>query len=130
MTQPKFEVGEMVITQHATYFSEYDGMPGVVTRSLQTRLCMDLNLMTKYYAHVYRVRLLVRGGPSFCFRPWQLRKPGSGEELESEKPARKSTKDEKKADNDRLLILHRGNIGGSNFFDSRSDVRKRAANVV
>ena len=90
MTQPKFKVGEMVITQHATYFTEFDGSLGVITQPLQRRLCTDLNLMERVYAHVYGVRLLVKGEPHLWFRPWQLRKLGSGDQLDSQKTAQAS----------------------------------------
>ena len=90
MTYPKFEVGEMVVAQHATYFSEYDGSPGIVTQPLGIRRGMDLNLMEKVFAHVYGVRLLVRGEPSFWFRPWQLRKIGSKDYLELGEPDKAS----------------------------------------
>ena len=85
MAQPKFEVGEMVITQYATYFSEFDGSLGVITQPLQRKLCKDLNLMRQVYSHVYQVRLLVKGETHLWLRPWQLRKLGSGEKSKSRK---------------------------------------------
>ena len=73
MAYPKFKVGEMVITQHATYFTEFDGSLGVVIYPLQRKLCMDLNLMERVPADVYGVKLLLNGEPRFWLRPWQLR---------------------------------------------------------
>ena len=70
MAQPIFEIGELVITQHATYFSELDGSLGIITKPLQRKLCTDLHLMEKVYGHVYGVRLLVKGEPQLTFRNW------------------------------------------------------------
>ena len=93
MAYPKFKVGEMVITQHATYYAEFDGSLAVVTQPLQRKLCMDLNLKESVYGHVYQARLLVHGEPHLWFRPWQLRKLGSGRKSKSKeisgKPGRK-----------------------------------------
>ena len=90
MAYPKFKVGEMVITQHATYFTEFDGSLGVVIYPLQRKLCMDLNLMERVPGHVYGVKLLVKGEPRLCLRPWQLRKLQSGEESDTATASRKS----------------------------------------
>ena len=76
MAYPKFKVGELVITQHATFFTEFNGSLGVVILPLGRRECTDLNQMKKVYAHVYGVRLLREGEPRLWFRPWQLRKLG------------------------------------------------------
>jgi hypothetical protein len=90
MAYSKFQVGEIVITQHATYFSEFDGSLGVVIYPLQRRLCLDLNLMERVYSHVYGVQLLVSGEPRLWFRPWQLRKPGSDAKFDAATACRKS----------------------------------------
>ena len=90
MTQPKFKVGEMVITQHATYFTEFDGSLGVITQPLRRKFCRDLNLMTQVYSHVYQVRLLVEGEPHLWLRPWQLKKLGFGRNFKPGKMTRKS----------------------------------------
>ena len=90
MAYSKFQVGEMVITQHATYFNEFDGSLGVVIYPLQRKLCLDLNLMERVYAHVYVVQLLVSGEPRLCFRPWQLRKPAGDAEFDAASVSRKS----------------------------------------
>ena len=95
MAQPKFSVGEMVITQHATYFSELDGSLGIITQPLQRRLCNDLNLMEKVYGHVYQVKLLVEGEPRLSLRPWQLRKLGSSDAFETKNKAKVSRRKQK-----------------------------------
>ena len=90
MTQQKFEVGEMAITQHATYFSEFDGSLCIITQPLQIKLCKDLNLMEKVHSHVYEVRLMLKGEPRFWLRPWQLRRLGYGDKFESGKATKAS----------------------------------------
>ncbi|MGD2171374.1 MAG: hypothetical protein PVJ78_05195 [Gammaproteobacteria bacterium] len=95
MAQPIFEIGELVITQHATYFSELDGSLGIITKPLQRKLCTDLHLMEKVYGHVYGVRLLVKGEPQLYLRPWQLRKLGYDDQIEFKSVARKSKQNSK-----------------------------------
>jgi hypothetical protein len=90
VTQRKFEIGEMAIAQHATFFTEFDGSLGIITQSLQSRLCRDLNTMKQYYSHVYQVKLLVKGEPHLWLRPWQLRKLGTCEKSKYKKMTQKS----------------------------------------
>ena len=70
---------------HHSFATEFDGSLGVVIYPLQRRLCMDLNLMERVPADVYGVKLLVEGEPKLWFRPWQLRKLGSGEQPQSKR---------------------------------------------
>ena len=74
MSQSKFEVGELVIMQNATYFSEIDGELATVVKPLGIRSCFDLHLMKRVWAHVYGVKVLKDSEPKLCCRPWQLRK--------------------------------------------------------
>ena len=88
MSQPKFEVGELVIMQHATYFSETDGELATVIVPLGLRSCFDLNLMKKTWSHVYGVKVLNGTELRLWCRPWQLRKLDADKETFSGKQIR------------------------------------------
>ena len=95
MANPNFKVGEMVITQHATYFNEFNGSLGIVIHPLQRKPCLDLNLMEHVHSHVYGVRLLVAGDPKLWFRPWQLRKLDSDNKFKSNELTKKSGRNQR-----------------------------------
>jgi len=80
MSYPKFKVGEMVIMVNATYFTETDWMLGIITLPLAVRLCTDLHLMKEVWSHVYGVKVLMKGEPKLCCRPWQIRKLHPGDD--------------------------------------------------
>ena len=74
MDQPKFKVGELVIMQHATYFSETDGELATIITPLGLRSGFDLHLMKRTWSHVYGVKVLNGTDLTLLCRPWQLRK--------------------------------------------------------
>ena len=85
MSQTKFKVGELVIMQHATYFSETDGELATVITSLGLRSCFDLHMMKRTWSHVYGVKVLNDTELKLWCRPWQLRKLDPGIEPTSRK---------------------------------------------
>ena len=78
-----FQVGNLVIMQKATHYFEYDGLLAVITKPLLNRRCMDLNTMDRMADTVYGVRILTLGGHDVFARPWQIRKLGDDEEIDS-----------------------------------------------
>lgn len=78
MSQSKFKVGELVIMQHATYFSETDKELAIVTIPLGLRSGFDLHLMKRVWAHVYGVKVLNGSELKLWCRPWQIRKLNPG----------------------------------------------------
>ena len=85
MSQPVFNVGELAIMQHATYFYETDGGLGIVTGPLMMRRGFDLHLMKWVRAHVYQITVLNGTEQKLLCRPWQLRKLEQGGKPKSKK---------------------------------------------
>lgn len=79
MPNESFKIGDLVITQNAEYFSEYDGTLAIIVGGHAGRCAMNMNTMEEeWYPFTYEVRLL------FCNRvvtvkPHQIRKPGDTE---------------------------------------------------
>jgi len=73
---PIFQIGDLVILQHASWYSEYDGTPGVVVGGLAPRAALDMHSMKKeFLGPSYRVRVLVADGFVVTALPHQLRRP-------------------------------------------------------
>ena len=78
----KFEVGEWVILQNATTFSEHDGWLAEIIQGGQDGVALDLRTMEYVWCFYYQVRLIQEGVEQAPFkgefgcRPWQLRKLG------------------------------------------------------
>ena len=53
-----FKVGDLVILQHASYYTEYDGSPGIIFKDPSYREALDLNTMQYRRCYCYRVRVL------------------------------------------------------------------------
>jgi len=70
----KFSVGELVILQNATYFSEWNGVIGEVLGALQLRNCMDMHTMETEWLQRYSVLPLVEGAFRIHCAERQLRK--------------------------------------------------------
>ena len=86
-----FRKGELVVMQHATYFTEYDGCLGVVQTGLIRSSAMDMRFMQYIERSVYRVKIL---DPNFkhtvVAMPHQIRRLGEGADDESRgQPQRK-----------------------------------------
>ena len=77
MVNEAFNVGDLVITQHAIYFSEYDGTPAIVVGERVGRTAVNMNTMKEEWCPVtYEVRLLC-SNEIVTVKPHQIRKPGS-----------------------------------------------------
>jgi hypothetical protein len=68
-----FKVGELVIMQNASYYTEWNGALGVVVSPLALRTSMDLVTMRYRTSASYRVRVLADDGVIVDARPHQLR---------------------------------------------------------
>ena len=70
----EFRVGELVITQKADFWKEYDGSPAVVTGPYIQHYAMDMRTMEKRFAYTYEVCVLTDPPKYMYSRPDQLRK--------------------------------------------------------
>ncbi len=68
-----FKVGELVIMQNASYYTEWNGALGVVVNPLALRTSMDLVTMRYRTSASYRVKVLADDGVIVDARPHQLR---------------------------------------------------------
>jgi hypothetical protein len=87
-----FKVGELVIMQNASYYTEWNGALGVVVSPLALRTSMDLVTMRYRTSSSYRVKVLADDGVIVDARPHQLRPLHGPDETvvhtgENEKPA-------------------------------------------
>lgn len=69
-----FVKGELVVMQHATCFSHWNGTIGVVVGTLATRNPLDLNTRKRVSLTSYKVRLIVEGEMIVVCEPYQMRK--------------------------------------------------------
>lgn len=70
----KFSVGELVILQKATYFSEWDGAIGQIVGPLKLRCCRDMHTMQTEWHKRYSVLPLAEGAFEVYCHENQLRK--------------------------------------------------------
>jgi hypothetical protein len=68
-----FKVGELVIMQNASYYTEWNGALGVIVSPLAPRTSMDLLSMQYRTNPSYRVKILARDGIVVDARPHQIR---------------------------------------------------------
>lgn len=80
----KFSVGELVILQNATYFSEWNGAIGEVLGAQQLRNCMDMHSMKTEWLQRYSVLPLVDDGFRVFCSESQLRKLNRSRSVASE----------------------------------------------
>jgi len=69
-----FKVGELVIMQNASYYTEWNGALGVIVSPLAPRTSMDLVSMQYRTNPSYRVKVLTRDGIVVDARPHQIRR--------------------------------------------------------
>jgi len=69
-----FVKGELVIMQHATHFTKWDGVIGIVVGTLARRSAWDLNTKERVPLTDYKVLPLVEGGAEVICEPYQMRK--------------------------------------------------------
>ena len=69
-----FNVGELVIMQHASYYTEWNGALGVIVSPLAPRTSMDLLSMQYRTNASYRVKVLTQDGIVVDARPHQIRR--------------------------------------------------------
>jgi hypothetical protein len=90
---PRFAVGEPVILQNATYFTEWNGALAVIVEALAWRRTTDLLLAEPCRLYCYRARVLAAGGHIVHAAPHQLRKlrePGEEDSGRTDEPRRQS----------------------------------------
>ncbi len=75
-----FKVGELVIMQNASYYTEWNGALGVIVSPLAHRTSMDLLSMHYRTSASYRVKILTRDGVVVDARPHQIRRLHGPEE--------------------------------------------------
>ncbi len=75
-----FKVGELVIMQHASYYTEWNGALGVIVSPLAPRTSMDLLSMQYRTNASYRVKVLTQDGIVVDARPHQIRRLRGPEE--------------------------------------------------
>jgi len=86
-----FKVGELVIMQNASYYTEWNGALGVIVSPLAPRTSMDLLSMQYKTNASYRVKVLTEDGIVVDARPHQIRRlRGPEEAAESEQQRSKS----------------------------------------
>lgn len=68
-----FKVGELVIMQNASYYTEWNGALGVIVSPLAPRTSMDLSSMQYRTNPSYRVKVLAQDGIVVDARPHQIR---------------------------------------------------------
>ena len=88
-----FNVGDLVILQHPTYYHEQDGCPAVITGGYARRKAIDMRTMQQYMAWTWEVRRLKQPdclGPetTVLVRTYQMRKPAAGDDGEIRKASR------------------------------------------
>lgn len=69
-----FKVGELVIMQNASYYTEWNGALGVIVSPLAPRTSMDLVSMQYRTNPSYRVKVLAQDGIVVDARPDQIRR--------------------------------------------------------
>lgn len=69
-----FKVGELVVMQHASYYTEWNGALGVIVSPLAPRTSMDLLTMRYRTSASYRVKVLAADGMVVDARPHQIRR--------------------------------------------------------
>jgi hypothetical protein len=84
-----YQVGELVIMQNASYYTEWNGALGVVVSPLALRTSMDLVTMRYRTSASYRVRVLADDGVVVDARPHQLRPLRGPDETETQKRGKK-----------------------------------------
>jgi hypothetical protein len=67
------QVGDLVIMQNASYYTEWNGALGVVVSPLSLRTSMDLMHMQYFTSPSYRVKVLIQDGFIVDARPHQIR---------------------------------------------------------
>ncbi len=77
--QRTFEVGEIVIMQRASYYSEWNGHLGLVVGGIALRSAMDMVSMTGECILCYQVEILAKDGMTVFAEPHQLRPLHHGE---------------------------------------------------
>ncbi len=71
-----FKVGDLVIMQNATYYTEYDGSPAVITSPLDVREAVDMRNGEDRIIACYGVRLLsIPDALEILAQPHQVRRP-------------------------------------------------------
>jgi hypothetical protein len=79
MSNESFKIGDLVVTQNAIYFSEYDGTPAIIVGECAGRSAVNMNTMKEeWHPFTYEVRLLLCD-QVVTVRPYQIRKPGDTE---------------------------------------------------
>jgi len=69
-----FVKGELVIMQHATHFTAWNGVIAVVVGTLGSRNAWDLNTRERVPLTGYKVLPVVEGGVKVICEPYQIRK--------------------------------------------------------
>ncbi|MDT8450550.1 MAG: hypothetical protein RQ847_10320 [Wenzhouxiangellaceae bacterium] len=69
-----FAKGELVVMQHATHFSHWNGTIAVVVGALATRNPLDLNTRKRVALTSYKVLPIIEGGIEVVCEPHQMRK--------------------------------------------------------
>ena len=85
--------GELVILQHATYFTEYDGCLGVVETGLHQAAAMDMRVMEYIERSVYSVKILhSKCNHTVVAMPHQLRRLEEGSDVQSREQLKRKPK--------------------------------------
>lgn len=87
----EFQIGNLVIMQNGTVFTEYDGFLAVIVDRGRYRRAMNMITMQCEWHYLYKVRLIrevdalsVDGG-QLCVRPWQIRRLRDSNDKERER---------------------------------------------
>lgn len=83
-----FKVGELVIMQHASYYTEWNGALGVIVSPLAPRTSMDLLSMEYRTNASYRVKVMAHDGIVVDARPHQIRRLRGPEDAAKEEQHR------------------------------------------
>jgi hypothetical protein len=76
----QFQIGEIAILQHATFYHEFNSYPCVIVNEFRSRNTINLNTMEDEILDVYRVEILTPGNvvgskdSVVSVQPYQLRK--------------------------------------------------------
>lgn len=81
-----FRIGELVVMQNASYYTEWNGSLGVIVAALAPRTSMDLSSMRLCTRASYQVQVLAEDGVIVDARPHQLR-PLYGPDTETDTDA-------------------------------------------
>jgi hypothetical protein len=75
----RFKLGDLVVMQNGTVFTEYNGFPAVIVDGGRYRRAMNMITMEYDWDFLYRVKVLkevddlTMANWQLCVRPWQIR---------------------------------------------------------